>query len=150
MTLIVVEVYSDADEVELLVNGHSVGKQKTERCKALFYTVYEPGELTAINLRNGQTAERDSLLTASEKVHLEQTDCGGGIIELSVKDGNGILNPEVVLTLTAETNGDRTILGFGTANPKSEENYFDKTIQTWHGRALIVTRGDGDLKIEVQ
>lgn len=147
---IVVEVYSDADEVELLVNGHSVGKEKTERCKALFHIVYEPGELTAINLRNGQAAERDSLLTASEEVHLEQTNCGGGIIELSVKDENGILNPEVVLTLTAQTNGERTILGFGTANPKSEENYFDKTIQTWHGRALIVTRGDGELKIEVQ
>ena len=147
---IVVEVYSDADEVELLVNGHSVGKQKTERCKALFHTVYEPGELTAVNLRNGQTAERDSLLTASEEVHLEQTDCGGGIIELSVKDENGILNPEAVLTLMAETNGECTVLGFGTANPKSEENYFDKAIQTWHGRALIVTRGDGELKIEVQ
>lgn len=147
---IVVEVYSDADEVELLVNGHSVGKEKTERCKALFHTVYEPGELTAINLRNGQAAEIDSLLTASEEVHLEQTNCGGGIIELSVKDENGILNPEAVLTLTAETNGERTILGFGTADPKSEENYFDKTIQTWHGRALIVTRGDGELKIEVQ
>ncbi len=28
--------------------------------------------------------------------------------------------------------------------------YPAKTIQTWHGRALIVTRGDGELKIEVQ
>ena len=147
---IVVEVYSDADEVELLVNGRSVGKQKTERCKALFDTVYEPGELTAINIRDGKSAEQDRLLTASDEVHLEQTDVGGGIIELFVKDKAGVLNPEAVLTITAETKGERTILGFGSANPKSEENYFDKTIQTWHGRALIVTRGDGDLKIEVQ
>ncbi len=147
---IVVEVYSDADEVELLVNGRSVGKQKTERCKALFDTVYEPGELKAINIRDGKSAEQDRLMTASNEVHLEQTDLDGGIIELSVKDKQGILNPEAVLTITAETNGERSILGFGTANPKSEGNYFDKTIQTWHGRALIVTRGDGDLKIEVQ
>ncbi|MBR4458241.1 MAG: DUF4982 domain-containing protein [Clostridia bacterium] len=146
---ILVEVYSDADEVELLVNGRPVGKQKTERCKALFDIIYEPGELTAVNLRNGQAAESDSILTASDEVHLEQTDCGDGIIELSVKDERGILNPEAVLTLTAETNGERTILGFGTANPKSEENYFDRTIHTWHGRALIVTRGNGELKIEV-
>ncbi len=41
-------------------------------------------------------------------------------------------------------------MGFGTANPKSKENYFDKTIQSWHERALIVTRGDGEPKIEVQ
>ena len=147
---IVVEVYSDADEVELLVNGRSVGRQKTERCKALFDTVYEPGELTAINVRDGEISEQDRLLTASNDVHIEQTDLGDGIIELSVVDEKGVLNPEAVLTVTAETKGDHTILGFGTADPKSEENYFDKTIRTYHGRALIVTRGDGELKFEVQ
>lgn len=147
---IVVEVYSDADEVELLVNGRSVGRKKTERCKALFDTIYEPGELTAVNIRDGKSAEQDRLMTASDEVHLEQTDLGGGIIELSVKDKAGILNPEAVLTITAETKGERSILGFGSADPKSEENYFDKTIRTWHGRALIVTHGDGEIKIEVQ
>ena len=145
-----VDAYSDADEVELLVNGRSVGKQKTEYCKALFNTVYEPGELTAINIRDGKPAEQDQLKTASDEVYLEQADLGGGIIELSVMDKNGILNPKAVLTVTAETSGARTILGFGTGDPKSEGNYFDKTIQTWHGRALIVTRGEGELKIEVQ
>jgi beta-galactosidase len=145
-----VEVYSDADEVELLVNGRSVGRQRTERCKALFDTIYEPGELTAINIRNEKPAEQDRLMTASGDVHIEETDLGNGIIELSVKDKAGVLNPEAVLTLTAETKGERTILGFGTADPKSEENYFDKTIRTWHGRALIVTRGEGELKIEVK
>ena len=147
---IVVEVYSDADEVELLVNGRSVGRQKTARCKALFDTVYEPGVLTAINVRDGKRAEQDRLMTASDDVQIEQTDLGDGILELSVKDNADILNPEAVLTLTAETKGARTILGFGTGDPKSEGNYFDKTIRTWHGRALIVTRGDGELKIEVQ
>ena len=147
---VVVEVYSDADEVELLVNGRSVGKQRTERCKALFDTVYEPGELTAIHIRNGKNAEQDRLMTASDNVHIEQTDLGNGIVELSALDENGLLNPEAVLTISAETNGARTMLGFGSADPKSEENYFDKTIKTYHGRALIVTRGDGELEIEVQ
>lgn len=147
---VVVEVYSDADEVALFVNDHLVGKQKTERCKALFNTVYEPGELKAVNIRNGKTTEQDRLLTASDHVHVEQTDAGGGIIELSVKDEKGVLNPETVLTITAKTSGTRTILGFGSADPKSEDNYFDKTIRTYHGRALIVTRGEGELKIEVK
>ena len=147
---IVVEAYSDADEVELLVNGRSVGKQKTERCKALFDTIYEPGELTTINIRDGKRAEQDQLKTASDEVYLEQADLGGGIIELSVTDKKGILNPEAVLTITTETTGERTVLGFGSADPKSEENYFDKTVRTWHGRALIVTRGEGELKIEVK
>ena len=89
-------------------------------------------------------------MTASGDVHIEETDLGNGIIELSVKDKAGVLNPEAVLTVTAETSGELTILGFGSADPKSEGNYFDKTIRTWHGRALIVTRGEGELKIEVK
>ena len=147
---IVVEVYSDADEVELFVNGRSVGKQETERCKALFHTVFEPGELRAVNHRNGCPAEQDVLLTASDDVHVDQVDCGDGIVELSVRDADGILNPEVGLTLAATTSGDKTILGFGTADPCSEGNYFDTTVETYQGRALIVTRGEGDLKIEVR
>lgn len=147
---IVVEVYSDADEVELIINGRSVGKQRTERCKALFHTVFEPGELRAVNFRNGRPAEQDALRTASGDVHVEQVDCGDGVVELSVRDADGILNPETALTLAAATSGEKTILGFGTADPCGEGNYFDATVETYQGRALIVTRGEGDLKIEVR
>ena len=45
---------------------------------------------------------------------------------------------------------ERTIPGFGTAGPKSKENYFNKTIRTRHGKAMIVMRGDGELTSEVQ
>ena len=147
---IVAEVYSDADEVELFLNGRSLGRKAPVRCKVLFDTVYEEGELIAVNLRNGQTAQKDRLVTASYDVHLEQTDCGDGITELSVKDENGVLNPDAALCLSARVSGDRTILGFGTADPQSEECFCDTTVRTYKGRALIVTRGDGDLIIEVQ
>ena len=43
---VTVEVYADADEVELLVNGRSVGSQpagKANRYRAAFETVFEPG-----------------------------------------------------------------------------------------------------------
>ena len=145
-----VEVYSNADEVELFVNGNPVGKKRTERYQARFETVFEPGEVTAVNLRNGRREETDLLKSASYDVHLEQHDMGDGVIELSVADENGVRNPDVTLSLTASVSGGRTILGFGTADPKNEENYYDPTTKTFCGRALIVTRGEGDLKIEVQ
>lgn len=145
---IVVEVYSNADEVELTCNGESLGTVKPEKCKALFKTVYKPGTLSAIGRRGGEETGRDTLLTASENVHIEKIDCGGGITEISVVDENGVLNPSVVLTISASADGDLAILGFGTADPRSEENFFDRTIKTYRGRAVIVTRGEGNLRIE--
>ena len=81
---------------------------------------------------------RDELKTASYNVRIE-TKTENGITEISVVDENGKLNPDADMEITAE--GD--ILGFGTADPVSEENFFDRTIKTWHGRALLISREEG-------
>ena len=145
---IVVEVYSDAEEVELFCNNKSLGRQNPVQCKTFFETIYELGELTAVNYKNGAESGRDRLITATYDVHIERNDCGNGITEISLVDEYGTLNPDVNLTLKAAVEGDMEILGFGSANPKNEENYFDRSIKTYRGRALIVTRGDGVLRIE--
>ncbi|WP_261305068.1 DUF4982 domain-containing protein [Paenibacillus andongensis] len=52
-----VKVYADAEEVELLVNGKSVGKAvagEANRFKAEFDTVYEAGEVTAVAYVGGR------------------------------------------------------------------------------------------------
>lgn len=145
---IVVEVYSGAEEVELLCNGKSFGRQKPVQCRAFFETVYEPGELTAVNYKNGAESGRNRLITATYDIHIETNNCGNGITEIRLVDENGTLNPDARLTLKAAVEGDMEILGFGTADPKNEENYFDRSIKTYRGKALIVTRGDGVLRIE--
>ena len=135
---IAVEVYSGADEVELFVNGESAGRMRPEKCKAVFHTVFKPGILSAVSYTDGMETGRDELKTASYNVRIE-TKTENGITEISVVDENGKLNPDADMEITAE--GD--ILGFGTADPVSEENYFDRTIRTWHGRALLISREEG-------
>src|SRR5262249_14679266 len=61
---ITVEVYADADEVELLVNGTAVGRAAvgdTHPYLASIDTTYVPGELTAIAFRDGAEAGRIAL-----------------------------------------------------------------------------------------
>src|SRR5690606_1783972 len=56
-----VEVYSGADEVELFVNGKSVGKAAAGEAngyKAEFETVYLPGEIVAVAYTNGKETGR--------------------------------------------------------------------------------------------
>ena len=43
-----VEIFSDADSVELLLNGRSCGKKKLKECKTMFKLKYAPGTLTAV------------------------------------------------------------------------------------------------------
>ena len=64
---VTVEVYADADEAELFVNGKSVERKKIGEKKkfiAYFETTYEPGEVEAVVYRNGVETGRDKIVTA--------------------------------------------------------------------------------------
>ena len=62
-----IEVYSDDDQVELLLNGRSLGRKRAGRKVGFvtkFQAVYEPGELVAVGYRNGVETGRSSLRSA--------------------------------------------------------------------------------------
>jgi beta-galactosidase len=67
-----VEVYSADDEVELVLNGTSLGRQPAGRAnkfRASFDTAYAPGELVAVGYRDG-VSRRTTLVSAGEEVVL--------------------------------------------------------------------------------
>jgi beta-galactosidase len=68
---VTVEVYAAADEVEMLLNGRSVGRRPAggaNRYRAAFEIVYEPAELTAVSWLGDGAVSRTSLRSASERV----------------------------------------------------------------------------------
>src|SRR5690606_30478486 len=78
-----VDVYSDADAVELFLEGTSLGVQHigTARARSTTFTVpYSPGELRAVALREGRRAEEFALRTAGgiSRIHLEEEPGRGG------------------------------------------------------------------------
>ncbi len=132
---VVVEVYSAADEVELFVNGKSVGRQPAgaqNGFRALFETVYVPGELKAADLLGSfalNTAEAAELAVSrdfegDELVYLSVTRTGGDAL------------------VTAEVTG-ADLLGFGSGNPRPEENYNVGRTRTWNGRAQLILKKCG-------
>lgn len=168
---IVVEVYAAAAEVELLVNGSSVGRQTTgepHKYMAVFDTVYEPGQVEAIAYKNGAEVGRDVLTTASDNVQLAATvkttvgvnadaklPADGtdiAYVDVSVVDENGVLNMDCVLKLAVSIEGPGTVIGYGSADPKSEENYYDTEARTYEGRirAAIRATGAGLIKVNFQ
>lgn len=154
---ITVEVYANSDEVELSLNDKVLAKKKVKDCKAIFEIKYQPGKITATAIRHGQKAETMTLQTADEKVHLqakaEQTNvdlsCHDlAYIDLSVVDENGILTNQKDCEVTVQVENGQ-LLGFGSANPKNEDNYTTGKAHTFNGRALAIIKPQkvGEMKV---
>ncbi len=151
-----VEVYANADEAELFVNGKSAGRRKVGEDKkyiVLFDTVYEPGTVEVVAYKDGVEAGRDKLVTASDDVRIlavadqaqvpaDESDVV--YVEISMVDENGNLNPGADKAVSIGIEGPGVILGFGSADPESEENYFDTTAKAYEGRLRAAVRGTGE------
>ena len=153
-----VEVYSRAAEVELQINGRTVGKKKTNKtARTLFSVSYEPGTLSAIAYNEaGEETGFYSLQSASEHTELrmvsEEAPKAGKLCWLRLKytDENGIVKPleRHMLKLRIE-NGD--LLGLGCANAYVDGNYTTDTTDTYYGEALAIIRPKraGEMKVTV-
>ncbi|SEK62012.1 glycoside hydrolase family 2 TIM barrel-domain containing protein [Paenibacillus sp. OK003] len=158
-----VEVYSDAEEVELLVNGVSVGQTragKENRYKAEFETVYVPGEVEAIAYDNGEEIGRMKLRSAvndvilkvkADRTVISASDNDLSFVMITLQDKQGNLYNTADRKVSVSVTGSGILQGCGSANPKSEENFFDGAYTTFDGKALAVIRpiGAGLIKVTV-
>ena len=67
-----VEIYTNAEEVELFLNNKSLGTQKLhpDAAPITFQVPFEPGTLKAVARTNGKTVATDELRTAGKPAHL--------------------------------------------------------------------------------
>ncbi|WP_249522556.1 glycoside hydrolase family 2 TIM barrel-domain containing protein [Modestobacter marinus] len=150
-----VEVYSDAEEVELLLDGRSLGTApagEAHRFRAEFAVPFAPGELTAVARTGGQETGRFSLRTATGDVRLaaaadrdvvraDGTDLA--YVDLSLTDADGTVFTGVDRVVTVVVEGPAVLAGFGSAAPSTTESYLDDVHTTFDGRALAVVRPTG-------
>lgn len=147
-----VEVYSDADEVELLVNGSSFGKKKTnqdtKKCYCKWEVCYEPGEVEAIAYVEGLEVGRQILKTAEKaemNVYIDKKELQAGsnelaFLEIEYKDLNGTLDMATQRKVEFVVDGPIELLGAGSGNPKTEESYTDNAHEIFEGRVQAVIR----------
>lgn len=147
-----VEVYSDAEEVELLLNGTAIGKAPVgEACayKAEFDTVYQHGELAAVAYTDGKEVGRTSLVSAGvelrfqveiDRARIKANDRDLAFVTISLVDDKGVLNPLADRRVTVTVTGTGVLQGLGSANPKNKESYVNPTHLTYDGQVLAVIR----------
>ncbi len=149
---ITVDVLSDADEVELLVNGSSVGRQpagRPRRFRASFETTFEPGEVVAVGYRHGTEIARTGLQSGTglagldvraDRTEIRADDTDLAYVDITLVDEDGRLHHTEERTVTVEVEGPGTLQGLGSANPRTEETFGEPTHDTFNGRALAVVR----------
>jgi beta-galactosidase len=61
-------------------------------------------------------------------------------VRVELVDGDGRIVPDAAVKLMAEVNGAARLLGFGSGNPVTDENYTRGEFASYRGRALAVLR----------
>lgn len=159
-------VFSRAQEVEVFVNGKSIGRKKVS-CEAPmpnlaeFETFYEPGRVEAVSYVDGKEVSRDSLSTVGQGAEIKLTCAKKSLkadghdaacVMIDIVDSEGRTVPDAAIKLTAKVEGPASLAGFGSGNPITDENYTDETSVTYRGQACAVLRSgykDGESKLTV-
>jgi hypothetical protein len=150
-----IEVYATEDEVELFLNGRSLGRRaagKRRRFVTRFKTPYERGTLVAVGYRNGKPVSRTSLRSAAEKLTLQlaaerETILADGadlafvMVTLADADGEAEMLADDQVELTVS--GPAELIGFGSAAPANDESFLTNRHSTYRGRALAILRSTG-------
>lgn len=147
-----VNVYSSCDEVELFLNGKSLGKKPTNRSTkftAVYNVPYKAGELKAIGYSNGKKVNTSFLKTADEPTQIKLTADRNVInadnedlsyVTIELLDANGVRNPKAENLIHFTIEGEGTIAGVGNANPISLESYQLPQRKAWQGRCMVVIK----------
>ncbi|MBR4459361.1 MAG: DUF4982 domain-containing protein [Clostridia bacterium] len=151
-----IAVFSAAEEVELFVNGVGAGRKKAGEALIhgmpltfLFRTEYRPGTVEAVSYTGGKEVSRAALRTAGKPVSIRltaETDAlkadGESLcyVNAELLDEAGRVVPDADTLLRAEVTGAASLLGFGSGNPVTDENYGAGRFTAYQGRALAVLR----------
>ncbi|MGN6401329.1 MAG: beta-galactosidase GalA, partial [Flavisolibacter sp.] len=144
-------VNSNADNVELFLNGESLGKKDMPRNKHLQWTViYEPGTLEAIAYKKGKkltakvetTGDPFEVVVTPYKTTILADGKDATVLNISVVDRQGREVPDANNLIHFGLNGDARIIGVGNGDPSSHEQdkYFDTAAQRYlfNGKAQVI------------
>jgi beta-galactosidase len=146
-----VSAYSSCEEVELFLNGKSLGKKQTTRdtkFTATWEVPYQPGVLKAIGYTKRKEVNSSQLQTAKQVSKLKLSADRSMIkangqdlsyITVELVDANGIRDPKAENLVKFKVEGG-TIVGVGNANPVSLESYQLPQRKAWQGKCLVIVR----------
>ncbi len=149
-------VNSNADEVELKLNGKSLGKKKMERNGHLQWMVkYQPGKLEATGWKSGKklyakvetTGKPVKIMLTPDRKEINADGEDICVMNVSVLDDKGREIPDAMNQLKFDVQGAAAIIGVGNGDPSSHEA--DKCMdgkwqrKLFNGKCQVIVQSNG-------
>jgi beta-galactosidase len=138
---ILVRAFSNCEEVELFLNGKSLGKESMPVHSHLEWQVpYEPGLLSAKGYKDGKvaatareetTGEPASVALVPDRAQIKADGEDVSVVTVEVKDNKGKLIPTARNEILFSLEGPGRIIGVGNGDPSCHEpdKYFETVSQ---------------------
>ncbi|SHJ58528.1 beta-galactosidase [Tangfeifania diversioriginum] len=147
--------YSSAPEVELFLNGESLGSKTKgpEDLHLMWRVPFEPGTLEAVSREDGKVVMEKEITTAGEPEQLKGTpdrktisadgyDLSYITVEVLDKEGNFVPTAENLVQFSIEGNAE--IFGVDNGNPVGHQPLKGKEIDAFNGKCLVVVKADNE------
>ena len=146
-----VEAYSNCKEVELLLNGRSLGKKprNADDSPRIWKTAWEPGTLVAIGRNNGTVIATHELRTAGEpakilltadRTHITPTWDDVAFVTATITDQSGIPIPDASNLVSFRITGPGVIAAVDNGDNSSTETFHASQRHAYQGRCLAILR----------
>lgn len=153
--------YSNAEEVELFLNGESLGvkKKQGDDLHLMWQVPFTPGTLKAISRTGGKEVLVQEIKTAGApaklvvkadrtKINADGNDLS--FLTIDVVDENGTIVPNADNLVKFELTGNGQIVGVDNGDPVSHESFKAPQRKAFHGKCLVVVQAGqmaGNLKL---
>jgi len=161
-------VYSRYPQVELLLNGVSLGKKvvsSASQFQVTYQVPYQPGELQAIGydaagkasapwvLRTSAKAKRVLVMPESQQLQADGEDLLYLNLQLVDKQGQPVYWWQYDQQISVKVTGAAKLYALGNGDPRSVESFAGPSRRSFQGKALAVLRSlkgkTGTINIEV-
>jgi beta-galactosidase len=141
--------YNQADEVELLLNGKSLGtrKKQGDELHVMWRVPYAPGILQAISRRGGQTVLTSTIKTAgppakieltADRIKLRSDAKDLSFITVRILDATGNLVPDAANLVKFSVSGPGFVAGVDNGYQASMESFKKPERKAYNGMALAI------------
>ena len=154
-------VYSNLEEVELLVNGKSLGKQKVPHLGHVEWRArYEPGAIEARGFKAGKVVLTEKRETTGPTVAIRLTadrteiDADGqdvAILKVEALDKEGRAVPTADNFIGFNVSGQGKLIGVGNGDPNCQQSDKEPRRSLYNGLAQVIvqaTKRPGEIRIE--
>ena len=154
-------VHSNLDEVELFLNGKSMGNQKVPRLGHVEWKVkYEPGAIEARGTKGGKvvlvekretTGPAMAIRLTADRMEIDADGEDVAILKVEALDKEGRTVPTANNLIGFKVTGDGVLIGVGNGDPNCQESDKEPKRSLFNGLAQVIvqsTRKPGEIRIE--